>query len=250
METLVSQFQTRFQNGSAQEILAYFVKEYQGRIALASSLGAEDQVLTDMVLKIDRTARIFTLDTGRLPQETYTVITETMKKYGMNYEIYFPRTEALEEMERSFGPNLFYESVAFRKQCCQVRKVEPLQRVLSTIDVWITGLRREQAVTRTGLETIEWDGENGLLKLNPLSDWTTEEVWDYLKIHQVPYNQLHDQGYPSIGCAPCTRSVNPGEDIRAGRWWWEAPEHKECGLHYRGGKLEAAEAARASFKEL
>jgi phosphoadenosine phosphosulfate reductase len=234
METLVSQFQIQFQHNSAPEILAYFLKEYQGRIALASSLGAEDQVLTDLVLKADPAARIFTLDTGRLPQETYTVITETMQKYGMHYEIYFPQTEALEEMERNYGPNLFYESVALRKQCCQVRKVEPLQRVLGTIDVWITGLRREQAVTRTGIERIEWDEENQLLKLNPLSDWTTAEVWDYIKAHQVPYNKLHDQGYPSIGCAPCTRGIQPGEDIRAGRWWWEVPEHKECGLHFRG----------------
>jgi phosphoadenosine phosphosulfate reductase len=237
MERLVSQLNSQFQNSSAQETLAYFLNEYQGRIALASSLGAEDQVLTDLVLKIDPAVRIFTLDTGRLPQETYTVITETMQKYGMHYEIYFPQTEALEEMVCTYGPNLFYESMALRKQCCQVRKVEPLRRVLDTLDIWITGLRRDQAVTRTGLEMIEWDTENGLLKLNPLANWTMEEVWNYIKNYQVPYNKLHDQGYPSIGCSPCTRSIDPTEDIRAGRWWWEAPEHKECGLHYRDGKL-------------
>ena len=237
MEALASQLQQQFQNSSAPAILAHFLTIYGNRIALASSLGAEDQVLTDLVLKMNPVARIFTLDTGRLPQETYAAMTETMGKYNMHYEIYCPRTEALEEMERDFGPDLFYESVASRKRCCQVRKVEPLQRVLRTLDIWITGLRREQAITRTGLQTIEWDETNGLLKLNPLADWTTEEVWDYIKTNNVPYNQLHDQGYPSIGCSPCTKRVAPGEDIRSGRWWWEAPEHKECGLHFRDGKL-------------
>jgi phosphoadenosine phosphosulfate reductase len=237
METLVSRYRTQFQNSSAQEILAYFLQRYPGRIALASSLGAEDQALTDLILSIDPSARIFTLDTGRLPQETYTVIAETMHKYQMHYEVYFPQTKALEELESNLGPNLFYESIEYRKKCCQIRKVEPLQRVLRTVDVWITGLRRDQAVTRTGLETIEWDETHDLIKLNPLVNWNVTEVWEYISSKKVPYNKLHDQGYPSIGCAPCTRSVKPGEDIRAGRWWWEAPEHKECGLHYRDGKL-------------
>lgn len=227
----------RFKNSTAQELLGFFLAQYKKRIALASSLGAEDQVLTDMILKIDNSARIFTIDTGRLPEETYRTISETMKKYQMHFEVYFPATKDVEEMESRYGPNLFYESVENRKRCCEIRKVRPLQRVLQTLDVWITGMRKEQAVTRQQISLIEWDEVNHLLKLNPLADWTTEQVWRYIKENGVPYNELHDKNYPSIGCAPCTRAVEPGEDIRAGRWWWEAQEHKECGLHYRDGKL-------------
>lgn len=215
----------------------YFLTEFGSRIALASSLSAEDQVLTDLVLKTKPDARIFVLDTGRLPQETYTTLSETRKHYGRNLEVYFPDTAAVEAMESELGPDLFYESVANRRYCCEVRKIRPLQRVLGTLDVWITGLRRAQAVTRANLQRIEWDEANGLLKINPLVDWDTEQVWAYIREHQLPYNPLHDQNYPSIGCAPCTRAIAPGEDLRAGRWWWEEPEHKECGLHFRDGKL-------------
>jgi phosphoadenosine phosphosulfate reductase len=220
-----------------EQVLRSMVERHGDRIALASSLGAEDQVLTDLLLSITPQARIFVLDTGRLPQETYRVMEETRRKYNFNYEIYCPDTAALEEMERRFGPDLFYESIELRKKCCEVRKIGPLRRVLKTVDVWITGLRREQAVTRSAIEICEWDETNQLLKLNPLAAWTTEQVWHYIREHQVPYNALHDRNYPSIGCAPCTRAIQPGEDLRAGRWWWEAPEHKECGLHYRDGKL-------------
>ena len=202
-------------------------------IALASSFGAEDQVLTDMLLTINPQARIFTLDTGRLPQETYDVMTATIKKYGITYEVMFPHTEAVEKMESEHGPNLFYESLEQRKLCCQLRKLEPLKRKLGTLNAWICGLRREQAVTRTAIDEIEWDEAHQLVKINPLAGWTETQVWDYIKHHDVPYNALHDHGYPSIGCAPCTRAVQPGDDARAGRWWWEQPEHKECGLHLR-----------------
>lgn len=207
------------------------------KIALSSSLGAEDQVLTDMTVKINPAARIFTLDTGRLPQETYDVISETMKKYGMKYEVLFPESGDVEEMEKSFGPNLFYESVEKRKLCCEVRKIRPLRKILSTLDAWICGLRKEQSVTRTGIEEIGWDENFSLAKLNPLANWTEKDVWEYIRKNNVPYNKLHDKGYPSIGCAPCTRAVKPGEHLRAGRWWWEEQEKKECGLHVVDGKM-------------
>ena len=237
MKEQVPELQQQFQNCTTQELLRFFLETYQERIALASSLGAEDQVLTDLVLKINPKARIFVLDTGRLSQETYETITKTMEHYGRSFEIYFPQTSAVESLVSQNGPDLFYENIEKRHQCCGVRKVEPLQRVLSTLDVWITGLRRDQSVTRQDIQKIEWDETNQLLKINPLIDWSAEQVWQYIRENRIPYNKLHDQGYPSIGCAPCTRAIKPGEDIRAGRWWWEAPEHKECGLHFRDGKL-------------
>ena len=231
----VSKLNSQFQFSQPEQMLSNLLKNYPQRIALASSLGAEDQVLTDIILKINPAARIFILDTGRLHQETYDAIQATMTHYGMHYEIYAPDPNELESLVRQFGPNLFYNSVADRKKCCQVRKIAPLQRVLRTLDLWVTGLRREQAVTRTEIEKIEWDEANQLIKVNPLADWTTEQVWQYIRENKVPYNKLHDREFPSIGCAPCTRAIEAGEDLRAGRWWWEAPEHKECGLHTRKG---------------
>ncbi len=217
---------------TAWQILLWAVDHFGEKdIALASSLSAEDQVLTDMLVKIAPHARIFTIDTGRLPQETYDVIAETMNRYHIHIEILCPQTGALEQMEQQYGPNLFYESVENRRLCCHTRKVEPLNRILSQLKAWICGLRKEQSVTRAAVEKIERDEAHGLYKVNPLADWTEKQVWDYIREHRVPYNKLHDQGYPSIGCAPCTRAVRPGEDIRAGRWWWEDSQHKECGLH-------------------
>lgn len=213
--------------------LEYFSRD---KIALASSLGAEDQVLTDMLLKIEPKARIFTIDTGRLPKETYECAQETMKKYGFRYQVYNPDAATVKKMVEEKGKDLFYESVENRKLCCQVRKVEPLKRALKGLKAWICGLRRKQSVTRADLDVIEWDETNGLYKINPLIDWTEKQVWDYLRANKVPYNKLHDQKYRSIGCEPCSRAVKPGEDIRAGRWWWEHPEHKECGLHFKDGK--------------
>jgi phosphoadenosine phosphosulfate reductase len=175
---------------------------------------------------------VFTLDTGRLFQETYDLLARTQKRYPkLIFKIYYPDTKAVEEMVRTKGINLFYESVESRKMCCGVRKVEPLRRALANVDAWMTGLRRQQSVTRTEGKAFEWDHANQRVKINPLIDWTLEQVHEYIKEHHVDVNPLHAQGFVSIGCAPCTRAIKPGEDSRAGRWWWEQPESKECGLH-------------------
>jgi phosphoadenosine phosphosulfate reductase len=218
---------------AAPDVLGLALERFGRGVALSSSFGAEDMVLIDMLMQIDRTARIFTLDTGRLPQETYNVIDATRQKYGAVIEVFFPQPEAVQGMVAEHGMNLFYHSVENRKLCCGVRKMEPLRRALSGLDAWVTGLRREQSVTRTAVHKIEWDASNNLVKVNPLVDWTQDAVWQYIRDHNVPYNALHDRGYPSIGCAPCTRAVQPGEHERAGRWWWEHPETKECGLHVK-----------------
>lgn len=222
----------------SEELLRYFLKEYKGKIALSSSLSIEDQVLTDLVAKIDKEAHIFTLDTGRLFPETYSLIDKTNKKYGIAIEVFFPNHEKVEEMVKTNGINLFYDSVEKRKLCCQVRKLEPLKRAFQGLEVWICGLRQEQSITRFNTKAVEWDEANGIIKINPLVNWLEKDVWDYIKANDVPYNELHDKGFPSIGCQPCTRAIQPGEDLRAGRWWWEAPEHKECGLHNRPKKTK------------
>ena len=229
----VDQLNERFKGKSPGEVLNYFLKEYKGRIALSSSLGAEDQVLTDMVVSIDPETRIFTLDTGRLFPETYDLIERTNQKYGIKLDVMFPDYKQVENMVREKGINLFYESIENRKLCCGIRKIEPLKRAFKGLDVWICGLRKDQSVTRFYSQLVEWDENNGLIKLNPLIDWREKEVWDYIKQNDVPYNSLHDQGFPSIGCQPCTRAIQPGEDVRAGRWWWEQADQKECGLHKR-----------------
>lgn len=213
-------------------LLRFLLSHYGDRIALASSFGAEDQVLTDMICNISTSARVFTLDTGRLHQETYDCMHATREKYGVDIRVAFPDRQQVSQMVRQKGPNLFYESVENRKLCCQIRKIEPLQRELTGLDAWIVGLRREQSVTRQELQRVAWDDANGLIKFAPLIDWTEEQVWEYIREHKVPYNGLHDKQFPSIGCAPCTRAVAADEDVRAGRWWWEQPEHKECGLHW------------------
>lgn len=202
-------------------------------IALASSLGAEDMVLTDLILRHRIGIDIFSLDTGRLPTETYDLMGEVEKHYGYRLKVYFPATDATEQFVRREGMNAFYRSVDLRKTCCAIRKVEPLKRALTGLTAWVTGLRAEQSTTRTGLPTREFDTSFGIEKFNPLADWSETEVWAYLRQHQVPTNALHERFYPSIGCAPCTRAVAVGEDIRAGRWWWEDPQSKECGLHVK-----------------
>lgn len=210
------------------------IRELSGRhekIVFANSLGAEDMVLTDIILKEFPQIGIFSLDTGRLPVETYELMQEVQEKYGYKLTFYYPDTAAIENYTRTKGINAFYESVALRKECCGIRKVEPLKRALHGQDAWITGQRRSQSVTRTELAEIEYDQTFGLYKANPLADWEEKHVWAYIKAFEVPYNKLHDRFYPSIGCAPCTRAITPGEDIRSGRWWWENPENKECGLH-------------------
>ena len=199
----------------------------------ANSLGAEDMVLTDLIVSDKLGIEIFSLDTGRLPLETYDLIAEVKKHYGLALKLYYPRHDLVETYTRDNGINAFYESVELRKGCCFVRKVEPLQRALAGQKAWITGMRAQQSATRDGLPVRAFDEGNGLEKFNPLSDWTEKEVWAYIKLNKVPYNALHDKFYPSIGCAPCTRSVTPGEDVRSGRWWWENPESKECGLHVK-----------------
>jgi len=228
----IAKYQELLEGKAAEDIIRWAVDFFgPTRIALASSLSAEDQVITDMLVSITPEAKVFTLDTGRLFQETYDVLERTRLKYKINIEVCFPDTAAVEEMVNEKGPNLFYYSVENRKQCCSIRKVQPLRKKLSSLDGWVCGLKREQSVTRSDLQAIEWDGNNGLLKINPLIHWNEQQVWDYIKKNDVPYNFLHDRGFPSIGCAPCTRAVKPGEDIRSGRWWWELPEYKECGLH-------------------
>ncbi len=226
-----------FQAKSPEEVLQWALKNFRSKIALACSFGAEDVALVDMLVKLLPAARIFTLDTGRLNEETYEVMDRIRSKYGVSIESYFPDFKAVESLERKKGFYSFRESVKNRKECCGIRKVEPLKRALKGLDAWITGLRREQSVTRTRVEKIEADGEHGgIFKINPLADWSHDDVWNYIRKNGVPYNKLHDLGYPSIGCAPCTRAIKPGEDTRAGRWWWENPEQKECGLHPREKK--------------
>jgi len=202
-------------------------------ITFANSLGAEDMVITDLILRQQLPIEIFSLDTGRLPPETYALMQALEQQYQTKLNLYFPQAEPVEQYVRQNGINAFYDSIEMRKRCCQIRKVEPLRRALSGKQAWITGMRAEQSATRAGLAKQEFDAGNGLEKFNPLSDWTEQEVWAYIRIHQVPYNQLHDAFYPSIGCAPCTRAVAMGEDVRAGRWWWEDPNSKECGLHVK-----------------
>jgi phosphoadenosine phosphosulfate reductase len=233
MQEQIKKLNEEFQGKQPEELLKYFLEKYGDKIALASSLGLEDQVLTDMILKINHSARIFTIDTGRLFPETYSLISRTNERYGVKMQIFFPENKAVEEYVYANGINAFYGSVEKRKECCKVRKIEPLLRALSSLEVWICGLRQEQSVTRTAVQAVEWDEANHLIKVNPLAGWTEKEVWNYIKVNNVPYNRLHNKGFPSIGCQPCTRAIAEGEDVRAGRWWWENPEHKECGLHKR-----------------
>jgi len=228
---------SKVQNLGAEELVTWAWRTFGSRVALASSLGLEDQVLTDMLSRLAPGMTIFTLDTGRLFPETYELLQRTREHYGLDMRVYFPDARDVEELVSSFGPNLFRESVALRKRCCFARKVLPLRRALAGLAVWICGLRKEQSSTREDIQTVEWDEGNWLVKLNPLAAWTEAEVWTYIREHGVPYNALHDKGFPSIGCACCTRATWPGEDYRAGRWWWEVPEKKECGLHWRDGKL-------------
>lgn len=205
----------------------------QGELTFANSFGAEDMVLTDLILANQLPIEIFSLDTGRLPAETYTLMGEVEQRYATRLKAFFPRSDAVEQYVRAHGINAFYASVEMRKACCHMRKVEPLQRALAGKKAWITGLRAAQSAARTGLPLREHDAGHGLEKLNPLADWSETEVWAYIRLHEVPYNALHDQFYPSIGCAPCTRAIAVGEDVRAGRWWWEDPANKECGLHVK-----------------
>lgn len=211
-------------------LLAVAVKDFSP-VVFANSLGAEDMVLTDLIARFFPQIGMFSLDTGRLPQQTYDLMQAVRARYNVPLNVYYPDAAQLERYVAVHGVNGFYDSVESRKACCAVRKVEPLKRALAGKSAWITGMRREQAVTRGTLEMSSYDADFAMQKFNPLLDWTNIEVWKYIRQHDVPYNKLHDEFYPSIGCAPCTRSITPGEDIRAGRWWWEDPQNKECGLH-------------------
>jgi phosphoadenosine phosphosulfate reductase len=205
--------------------------------AFSTSFGAEDMVLLDLIRRHDLPISIFTLDTGRLPEETHRLMQKVEVRYGRCVSVYFPQAQAVQQLVAADGINGFYGSVDKRKACCAVRKTEPLGRALAGRRAWVTGLRAAQSVTRARLARRELDASYGIEKFNPLHDWAEAEVWTYIREEGVPYNELHDRFYPSIGCAPCTRAISAGEDIRAGRWWWERPENKECGLHVRGSNV-------------
>ena len=232
-EDRLNSWNKQLQGKPPQEVIAFFLGYFKERIALSTSMGLEDQVLTHMISKIDTKTKFFTLDTGRLFPQTYDLIDLTAKKYKIKIEVFFPDAADVEKMVKEKGINLFYDSIENRKLCCHVRKIKPLLRATRNLDAWITGLRHEQAVTRKNLKLVEWDNINKLVKINPLIDWTEQQVWDYVNRYNVPVNPLHKKGFASIGCQPCTRAIEPGEDVRAGRWWWENPETKECGLHQR-----------------
>jgi phosphoadenosine phosphosulfate reductase len=222
-----------FEDLTAAEIVTWALERFSPRVALSCSFQAEESVLIDLMHRArGADFRLFTLDTGRLNQETYDCMDAIKERYGVQIEVFFPEAASVEKMVRENGLNCFYKSVDLRQLCCGVRKVEPLSRALKDLDAWMTGLRREQAVTRADARKIEVDKDHGnIVKINPLADWSYDDVWDYIRENNVPYNRLHKKGYPSIGCAPCTRAVKLGEDLRAGRWWWENPDTKECGLH-------------------
>lgn len=213
------------------EALQKLDEAFPNKLVFSTSFSYEDQVITDIISKTSVPVSVFTLDTGRLFPETYSTWSRTLERYQLTIHAYYPQAERLQEFVREYGPNSFYESVENRKQCCHIRKVEPLKRALQGKAVWITGLRAEHSPNRSDMQILEWDEANQIIKYNPLLHWTTGDVRHYIDEHNVPYNSLHDRGFVSIGCAPCTRAIKPGEDFRAGRWWWEDASKKECGLH-------------------
>ncbi len=227
------QLNEKLKGKSAAEILKFVSEEFRQKIRFASSMGVEDQVITHLIAENQLPVNVFTLDTGRMFPETYEVIDKTQARYNIKIFVYFPADQEVEKMVNEKGINLFYHSVENRKLCCGIRKIKPLKRALEGMDAWITGLRREQSPTRNDIQVVEWDEGNQLIKINPLLDWSEKQTWDFVKENKIPYNTLHDKGFPSIGCQPCTRAIMPGEDVRSGRWWWENPESKECGLHIK-----------------
>lgn len=231
MNTEIANLLTAIKTLSETEILALITEKYPGKVVFSTSFGMEDQVITDFILKNSFDVKIFTLDTGRLFYETYTTWEQTNEYYHTKITPYYPEAPAIEEYVQNNGINAFYNSVALRQTCCHIRKVEPLRRALAGNKIWITGLRAEQSPHRQQMPMVEWDESNQIIKVHLLLHWKTQEVLFFLRSHGIPYNPLHDKGYPSIGCAPCTRAVREGEDFRAGRWWWENKTNKECGLH-------------------
>ncbi|MES2419356.1 MAG: phosphoadenylyl-sulfate reductase [Bacteroidota bacterium] len=218
--------------------LWYLARKFEGKVVFSTSFGWEDQVITHLLFSNRIPIKVFTLETGRLFAETYYVWNRTLEVYGQPIYAYYPEATALEGMVNAKGPNSFYESVVNRKECCYIRKIEPLKRALTGNKIWITGIRAEQSANREDMQDLEWDAGNELIKFHPLFDWTLTEVKSYIKENNIVYNTLHDKGFPSIGCAPCTRAVQPGEDFRAGRWWWEDQSKKECGLHANANNKE------------
>jgi phosphoadenosine phosphosulfate reductase len=226
---------------AVRERLSGAVAEY-GRVAYSSSLGAESIVLTDIIWSHVPGIDIFTIDTGRLPEETYELLGRLQGRYKRTLRVVYPDSKALEELVSAQGINGFYNSLEARMACCRVRKVEPFKRAIAGYGAWVTGLRHEQSATRAQAKPVEWDDDNSLYKVSPILDWTEEQIWQYIRARKLPYNSLHDRQYPSIGCQPCTRAIQPGESRRAGRWWWEQPESRECGLHPRVRHAAAAQA--------
>lgn len=221
-----------FEDATPHNILRWAFERFGDQLAIASSFGVEDVALIDMAVEINPDVRVFTLDTGRLHQATYDIMDRVRNRYDLKLQVMFPQSATVEEMVQDAGVNLFYDSRGNRKRCCGIRKVEPLRRALTGLSAWVTGLRRDQNVTRTQIPIVESDvAHGGIAKINPLATWSDTQVWEYVKENRVPYNKLHDGGFPSIGCEPCTRPVAPGEDPRSGRWWWENAETRECGLH-------------------
>lgn len=220
---------------AAAAVLLERIQDEFSPATFASSLGAEDMVLTDLIANYAPAIGIFSIDTGRLNTETYDLLAKVQETYGnkLSMKVFYPQADAIQHYVEVSGINAFYHSVELRKACCGIRKVEPLRRALTGHKAWITGMRRSQAVTRADMPLEEYDADHGLAKFNPLADWTEKEVWEYIRTFGVPYNALHDKHYPSIGCAPCSRAISLGEDVRAGRWWWESEDGKECGLHVK-----------------
>ena len=228
----------RFEHATAEELLEWALDRFHPRMAISAAGGVDGMALIDMAWRINPDVRVFTLDTGRLPPETYTLFEEIREHYGINVEFEYPERDAVTQLVTVEGPNLMYRSVDLRVACCEIRKVQPLKRKLATLDAWVAGLRREQWKTRKNIAKVEVDRDHGgIVKLNPMADWKLEEVWDYVRKNDVPYHELFDHGYSSIGCAPCTRPILPGQSERAGRWWWEEETDKECGLHCSVGLL-------------
>jgi thioredoxin-dependent adenylylsulfate APS reductase len=221
-----------YEGRGAEAVIRWAIERFGPLVAISSSFQAEGMVVVHMAHRIDPHVRVFTIDTGRLPQETYLLIDRVREKYGIAVEVYSPNQDELQELVTKHGVNPFYRSVSLRLLCCNIRKVNPMNRALKDLDAWISGLRRSQGETRAGIRKIEVDrAHGGVTKVNPIADWSYEQVWEYIRRHDVPYNELYDKGYTSIGCAPCTRATQPGEDIRAGRWWWEEGMPKEGGIH-------------------
>ncbi|MFP4664985.1 MAG: phosphoadenylyl-sulfate reductase [Bacteroidales bacterium] len=230
----IEDIRNNLENKGITERIAYMAKVFPGKVIFTTSFGLEDQVITDYIFANDLPVKVVTLDTGRMFEETYKVFSRTRDRYGKNIDVYFPRKDAVQKLMTDKGPYSFYESIENRKECCGIRKVEPLHRALQGMECWITGIRRDQNENRHDMHELEWDDGYGLYKMNPLVDWTLKDVESFIRKNNIPYNTLFDKGFVSIGCAPCTRAIKPGEDFRAGRWWWEQSSGKECGLHTHG----------------